>query len=257
MSTAGNLDSGGGTHARFPTQTRWTLIGAARDASSPEAQAALNELCRTYWFPLYAFIRGKGNDSHKAKDLTQSFFLHFLESDFLKSVDRQKGKFRSVLLTSLTNFMKDEWSKEQAIKRGGAVTIVAIDEDEAEEKYAQLPPHKPTPTKVFDRAWAATAIKEATARLKQDYADRGRPGVYEALKPWLSGQLSPDRYPELAAELGMTKQTFEANLSRFRKEFGKSIRSVIAETVDRSEIDDEIRYLMAAPVRTRINIGRF
>jgi RNA polymerase sigma factor (sigma-70 family) len=242
-----DFQAGDGTHARFPSQTHWTtLIQPAADPSSPKAKEALNQLCQTYWFPVYAFIRSERIDSHHAKDLTQGFFVHLLENNLIGQVARDQGRFRSFLLACVRNFMNDEWRKENALKRGGSATILSMDEADAEERYKQLPMLQPGPEIVFDRSWAATVIEQATRKLQQNYADRGRLDVFEGMKRCLTGGLSPDAYPELAAKLGMTKETLEVNLSRFRKSFGGLVRNVIAETVDPAEINDEIQYLMSA-----------
>ncbi len=246
MSAGKDLGSGDGTHARFPSQTHWTtLIQPAADPSSPKAQEALNQLCQTYWFPIYAFIRSERIDSHRAKDLTQGFFVHLLETNLIGQVTRDQGRFRSFLLACVRNFMKDEWRKENALKRGGSATILSINEADAEDKYTQLPMLQPAPEIAFDRTWAATVIEQATKKLRQGYVARGRLDVFEGMKRCLTGELSPDSYPELAARLGMSKETFEVNLSRFKKAFGGSIRNIIAQTVDPTEINEEIQYLMS------------
>jgi RNA polymerase sigma-70 factor (ECF subfamily) len=246
MNTPISSESVQGGSPRFQA-TQWTRIAAASGSSSSEAKEALNQLCQTYWFPLYAFIRGKGLDSHKAQDLTQGFFLHLLESDLIKKADPRQGRFRSFLLTSLIHFLEDERRREQAKKRGGAVTIVSIDETEAEQKYGLLPAHEPATAKAFDGTWAATVIDQVHGKLRESYANRARLEVYESLKQCLTGALLPDSYTEVAAKLGMTRETFEVNLTRFRAAFGESIRAVIGQTVaDPDEIDDEIKYLMAA-----------
>jgi RNA polymerase sigma factor (sigma-70 family) len=247
MNRSENLQPDDGTHARFPSQTQWTmLIRPAADPSSPKAQEALNQLCRVYWFPVYAFIRSERIETHQAKDLTQGFFVHLLEGNLIQQASREKGRFRTFLLACLRNFMNDQWRHEQAIKRGGGAMVVSIDDTEAEEKYQQLPANQPAPDIAFDRTWAATVIEQAMQRLKQTYADRGRLDVFEATKGCLSGEVSPDTYPGLAAKLGMSKETFEVNLSRFRKAFGGLVRRVIAETVEPAEINGEIKYLLAA-----------
>jgi hypothetical protein len=178
--------------------------------------------------------------------LTQGFFVHLLEGNLIQQASREKGRFRTFLLACLRNFMRDQWRHEQAIKRGGGATVLSIDDTDAEEKYKQLPVSQPAPEIAFDRTWAATVIERAMGKLKQTYADRGRLDLFEAMKGCLSGELSPDSYPKLAAKLGMAKETFEVNLSRFRKAFGGMVRNVIAQTVDASEINEEIKYLMAA-----------
>ena len=247
MVNKGDTTSSGGTHARFPSLTQWTqIIEAGGPSSSPVARDALNQLCEAYWFPVYAFIRRKGNDSHKAKDLTQGFFAHWLETDLIKKANPERGRFRSFLLASLNNFLEDDRRKEKAQKRGGAFSIVSIDESEAEDKYLHLPAHEADSPKVFDRTWAATVIERVTKKLKQKYAARGKHDLHEVLKGCLTSKLSSDSYPKVAAKLGMSKATLEVHLSRYKDAFGQCVRAVIAETVQPAEIDDEIRYLMAS-----------
>jgi len=247
MNGTGDFQPGDGTHARFPSQTHWTtLIQPAADPSSPKAREALNQLCQTYWFPIYAFIRSERIESHHAKDLTQGFFVHLLEKNLIGQAARNQGRFRSFLLACLCNFMKDEWRRENTLKRGGSATILSIDEADAEDKYKQLPLLQPGPEIVFDRTWAATVIEQATKKLKQNYADRGRLDVFEAMKRCLTGELHPDSYAEHAAKLGISAGTFQTNLSRFKDGFGRAIRSVIAETVAPWEINEEIQYLLSA-----------
>jgi DNA-directed RNA polymerase specialized sigma24 family protein len=234
------------THAQFQS-THWSLVLQAGKTSHPGGYDALSKLCQTYWFPLYAFIRREGTDSHRAKDLTQGFFLHLLQGKLIKQAKREKGRFRSFLLTCLTNFKKDEWRKEKAAKRGGKGTIFSIDEIEAEEKYRHLPVKEPDATKTFDRAWAATVIEQVMQNLKQAYTAKGKIDLYEVLKRSLTGGLSPDSYAREAFRLEMTKETFQVHLSRFKDAFGEIVRSEISKIVDRpAEIDDEIRYLMSA-----------
>jgi RNA polymerase sigma factor (sigma-70 family) len=247
MSGHETFQPGNGTHARFPSQTQWTaLIQPAADHSSPEAQAALNQLCQNYWFPVYAFIRSERIDSHRAKDLTQGFFVHLLAGNLIRQANREKGRFRTFLLACLRHFLHDQWRQENAIKRGGNVTVLSLDDADAEAKYQQLPLVEPAPETAFDRTWAATVIEQAMRRLRQSYAEGGKAELFDAVQGCLSGALSPAAYPEVSARLGMTKETFEVNLSRFRKAFGGAVRSVIAETVDPAEINEEIKYLMAA-----------
>ena len=215
--------------------------------ASTEARQALNELCQIYWHPVYALIRRSGYESHAAKDLTQDFVLHLLETDFLKKADRNIGKFRSFLRASLKNFLEDQRRKNGAVKRGGSVQKVSIDEAQAEERYDTLPIQEPDPTRIFDRAWALTVIEKVKAELKEDYARRDRPSVYEALVPFLVGESNPDQYAELAARLQMTRENLQSVLSRLRREFGGCLRKVIGQTVnDPAEIDEEIRYLLSA-----------
>jgi RNA polymerase sigma factor (sigma-70 family) len=231
------------TQAQF-NPTQWTVVLAA-GGSSPEAQEGLNQLCQTYWYPLYAFVRRQGHDSHAAKDLTQSFFVHLLENDLVKKVDRRKGRFRSFLLTSLSNFMRDEWRKEQAVMRGGGRKTISIDEIEAEEKYRMLPAHQPDSAQVFDRSWAVTVVENAKQKLKQEYATQE--SVFTALEPYLSGESSRGFYAELAKALNKDENAIGVLLHRMRKDFGRLLLEVISQTVaDPSEVEDELRYLMEA-----------
>lgn len=172
MRMNGQMDSADGTQARFPTQTYWTtLIQPVGDPSAPKAREALNQLCQTYWFPIYAFIRRKGYDSRTAKDLTQSFFIRLLEKDLVRKADRQKGRFRSFLCAVVKNFLIDA---ARAGKHERA--WISIDESEAESRYDLLPPQEPDSPKLFDRSWAATAMAEgnpeAPERLRQPEAAR-------------------------------------------------------------------------------------
>jgi RNA polymerase sigma-70 factor (ECF subfamily) len=247
MNGNANLPPGSGTRARFPSQTQWTaLIQPAADASSPEAQAALNQLCQAYWFPVYAFLRSQRMDSHQAKDLTQGFFLHLLEGRLIQQASRAKGRFRTFLLECLQNFMKDQWRKGHALKRGGGAAVFSIAEADAEEQYRQLPSVPPASAAVYDRTWAATVIAEALGRLEHTYADRGKPGLFATLRECLTGKLTPDAYPEVASRLGMSAETFQVNLTRFKKAFAEAVREAIAATVAPPDINDEIQHLMAA-----------
>jgi DNA-directed RNA polymerase specialized sigma24 family protein len=235
-----------GTSAQFQA-THWSLVLQAADGSAPGGEEALNRFCQTYWFPIYAFIRGQGTDCHQAKDLTQGFFAHLLQKDILKQVGPGRGRFRSFLLACLTNFTKDQWRKEGALKRGGDSTFFSIEEKEAEELFSDLPAHEPDSAKRFDRAWAATVVEKAKSSLKEAHAARGKPELYEALEGCLTGELSPDSYGAVAAKLGMTRETLHTNVSRFRTAFGRCLRDEVARIVATpAEIDDEIRYLMTA-----------
>jgi RNA polymerase sigma factor (sigma-70 family) len=234
-----------GTQAQFQA-THWSLVLQAGNTSLPQAADALSKLCQVYWFPLYAFIRREGIDSHQAKDLTQGFFLHLLESKLIKRAASERGRFRSFLLTCLRNFMKDEWRKEKALKRGGMVRPISIDERQAEESYIELGIQEPDPVKTFDRAWAATVIAQVMQDLKHSYMAKGKIELYEILRGSLTGRLATDSYEQEALKLKITKETFQVHLSRFKRAFGKAVRSEISHLVDPQDINDEIKYLMAA-----------
>jgi RNA polymerase sigma-70 factor (ECF subfamily) len=235
-----------GSQAQFPT-TRWTQIVEAGGPTSTGAREALNELCGAYWSPVYAYLRRKGIDSHQAKDLTQSFFVRLLEMEFHKLANRNKGRFRSFLLTALNNFRIEEWRRQNARKRGGAAHIVSIDENEAEERFDRLPQQEPDPIKIFDRAWADTVIGHTKTRLKDSFARRGRLEVFDALAPFLAREPDPTKYAELAGHLNMTRENVQVTLSRMNDAFGECLRAEIARTVETpADTDDELRYLLAA-----------
>ena len=226
--------------------TRWTIVLQAADSSAPEAQQALTQLCQTYWAPLYAFIRREGNHRDKAHDLTQSFFAHLLESDLMKKADPNKGKFRSFLLTSLKNFLKDEWRREKALRRGGAFQFVHIDAQEAEDTYLRLPADQPDSTLAYDRDWAVGVIRLVKAKLRQAYLDKGHSTLYDALLPYLTGYGERGFYAKVAEVLKIDENAVGVSLHRMRQKFGQLLRQEIAQTVASSaDIDDEIKYLVA------------
>ena len=234
------------TQARF-AETHWTLVVKAGGSTSPEARDGLNQLCRDYWYPLYAFIRRQGHNPEEAKDLTQSFFIHLLEKELIKKADPEKGKFRTFLLKCLTNFMRDEWRKRTAQFRGGGQQLFSIDELEAEARYSALPAQEPDSTKIFDRAWATTLISLVKAKLKKEYAAKGQSEVFDALEPYLTGASNRGFYAKACEALKKDENAVGVLLHRLRKDFGSLLRSEISQTVvSRADIDQELRYLLEA-----------
>lgn len=227
--------------------THWSVVlGAARNDPA-SATAALERLCRIYWPPIYAFIRRRGSGPHDAEDLTQAFFAFVLENEFLKKVDRSKGKFRTFLLASLTNFLNNEWDKRQTLKRGGQHQIISLDEAAAEGLYLREPEESLTPEKLFERRWARALIEQVLARLKQEYAAGGKVDLFARLEPALTGDVAAGAYAQWAAALNMTEGAVKVALHRLRRRFGEVLRSEIAHTVSSpEEIDEEIRHLFAA-----------
>ena len=235
-------DDGG--NAQF-TQTHWSTIVEAGGPTSTEAREALNRLCERYWHPLYAFLRRRGVDGHTAKDVTQGFFAHLFQQDFLRKVHRDKGRFRSFLLASLTNFLKDEWRRENAQVRGGSAEIVSIDEAEAEERYSHLPRQDAEPSDTFDLSWAVTTVAEAKRKLRKEYAQKSDEKFYDLLQPHLTSKGEGGSYAALTQALGKDENAVGVLLHRMRRRFGQLLREEIAQTVaSRAEIDEEIRYLL-------------
>jgi DNA-directed RNA polymerase specialized sigma24 family protein len=227
--------------------TRWTLVlAAARGDVTPRAAAAMAELCRVYWFPLYAYVRRRGHDTHAAEDLTQEFFLRLLDKDYLAGVDRDKGKFRAFLLASLKHFLANEWDRSQSQKRGGGNVILPLDVAGAENRYSLEPSHDLTPERLFERQWALTVLEQVLARLQGEFATDGKQPVFDALKPFLTAGRESGGYAAAAAELAMTEGAVKTAVHRLRRRYRQVLRDEIAQTVaSPEEVDEEIRYLLA------------
>jgi RNA polymerase sigma-70 factor (ECF subfamily) len=227
----------------FPT-THWSVVLSSAHGDDAMADAALQKLCKDYWYPLYAFIRSRGYDSHTSEDLTQSFFAHLLGIHALKTVNRQKGKFRTFLLASLTNFLLNEHDKQSAKKRGGGREIISWDALEAEEAYRHEP--RTTPDKVFDNAWAETVTRAAMNRLRSEHSSGAKAPLFKELSPFLTTGLTQEATATRTARLGMTEGALKVSLHRLRRRFGELLRSQVAYTVSSPEqVEDEIRHLLS------------
>ena len=227
--------------------TRWTLVlAAARGNATPRAGEAMAELCRFYWYPLYAYIRRRGHDTHEAEDLTQEFFLRLLAKNYLASVDRDKGKFRAFLLASLKHFLANEWDRSRALKRGGGQTVVPINAIDAESRYCREPWHDLTPEKLFERRWALTVLDQGLARLQAELSAEGKQSLFDSLKPFLTGGHESGGYAAAAAELRMSEGALKTAVHRLRRRYRQLLRDEIAQTVTSpDEIDEEIKYLLS------------
>jgi RNA polymerase sigma-70 factor (ECF subfamily) len=223
------------------------MVAAARDGATPEAREALTELCRAYWYPLYAFIRRKGNAAEEARDLTQEFFTRLLEKDFLAAVDRARGKFRSFLMAACQHFLANEHDRAHARKRGGGLTHLPLDFERAEDRYTREPAHSLTPEKLFERRWATTLLEDVLARLGEEHAQAGKAALYDRLKELLVPSAQAVSTAEVAAELGMTEGAVRVALHRLRDRYRELLEAAIARTVETPEqVADEIRCLFAA-----------
>jgi len=227
--------------------THWSVVLRVGQDDFAGAIAALERLCRTYWYPIYAFVRRRGSDPHEAEDLTQAFFAYLLEKETLKKVDRQKGKFRTFLLAAVTNFLANEWDKRRTLKRGGQREIISLDEAAAEGLYLRDPAETLTPELLFERRWARALIEQVLALLNLEYAAGGKARLFARLEPALTGEVPEGAFAAWAGELGMSQGAVKVALHRLRRRFGDVLRSEIAHTVSSpEEIDDEIRHLFAA-----------
>ncbi|HEX4645784.1 MAG TPA: sigma-70 family RNA polymerase sigma factor [Verrucomicrobiae bacterium] len=229
------------------TTTHWSVVVAARDAPSTQSALALEQLCRIYWYPLYAFIRRRGFDAHDAQDLTQEFFYRLLDRNYLSAVDYRKGKFRSFLLAALEHFLANEWRRSKTQKRGGRVTFVSINDDTAENRFIQAPSSSAAPEKAYEQAWAMSLLEQVLNRLRAEATDAGKLDAFEQLKGFLTGDKQPVTYAELARQMNTTEAALKMSVSRMRARYGELLRDEIAQTVTtQDEIEDELRALFAA-----------
>lgn len=218
---------------------------ASMETAPARATAAMERLCNRYWFPVYAAIRRQGHDIPRAEDLTQDFFEFAIERGLLQQARREKGRFRSFILTSLQNFLHNHHDRATAVKRGGKYRIVPLDEVGAESLLAREPLNG-APFDSFDRRWAVTLIRRVMETLRDEYASRGRLAVHDALRPFLTEEPAPGDYQRIAACIAMEPATLRVAVHRFRHRFGALLRSEVAHTVaEPEEVEEEIRYLLS------------
>jgi RNA polymerase sigma factor (sigma-70 family) len=226
--------------------TRWSLVAAAAGQDGEHSRTALADLCQAYWYPLYAFLRRRGNSAEDARDLTQEFFATLLEKGYLVDADPDRGRFRSFLLTAVSHFVSKEREKAVAQKRGGNWRRLSLDFQEGERRY-QLEPADPwTPERIFLRRWALTLLDRTLAELRQDHADAGKLPLFDTLKMFLTGEEGTPPLARIASELGTTAGAVKVAVHRLRQKFREKLRSEIAQTVSSSaEIDEELRSLQS------------
>jgi RNA polymerase sigma factor (sigma-70 family) len=223
--------------------THWSLVLSAADPRhSSQARESLDKLCRAYWPPLYAFIRRQGESPHDAQDLTQAFFERLLEKDYLRAVDRGKGRFRSFLLAALKHFLSNERDKARAKKRGGGQVLVPLDCSTAETQYRHEPADTLTPDKAFERQWAMALLERTMARLREAYAADGRSALFDQLKSTLTEARGSVPYAALGARLDLSEAAVKMAVHRLRRRYREVLREEVAETVARpEEVEDELR----------------
>ena len=225
--------------------TRWSIVLSARDRASSSGTLALESLCRAYWYPLYVFVRRQGHGAHDAQDLTQAFFARLLEKDYLQSVEREKGRFRTFLIVAMKRFLLNEWDKLRTQKRGGNFLHLPLDTELAESRYLDESSETLPADQVYERRWALTLLDQAMARLRSDYSNSGREKEFEHLKISLTAERGEVSYREIASVLQMTEGAARVALHRLRKRFREIFREEIASTVSTSdEVDDEVRYVV-------------
>lgn len=214
----------------------------AGDSQSPEAGFALERLCRTYWYPLYVFVRRKGKTHEDGCDLTQAFFARFLEKQYLRSVDASLGKFRTFLLTSMTHFMANEADKARAQRRGGNRSVLSLDEAAAEARYEIETADHETPERVYERRWVQTVMGIVLNRLAAETGEQR----FEVLKGFMLGEKREMSYDEAASRSGMSVAAVTSAIHRLRGRFRALLYEEIANTVEKpEEVESEIRYLLS------------
>lgn len=239
------------SHGRSPifATTRWSLVLQARDRLSPDARAALADLCRAYWYPLYALIRRSSPHRQEAQDLTQEFFTRLLEKDFLSQVDPSRGHFRAFLLAAVKHFLSNERDKERAQKRGGGRLVLSIDAagldwDSGESRFLTEPSHDVTPERLFERQWALALLDRVLCRLKDEQIAAGKPEQFAVLQPFLSLDRDTANYADAASQLASTEAAVRVAAHRLRKRYREILRDEIAHTVaNTDEVENELKYL--------------
>jgi len=244
MVTPGN-DSSHPDHG-FDT-TQWSVVLRAQGAADDVRLQAIAMLCERYWIPLYAYLRRRVADINQAQDLTQGFFVYLLESNLVDKADADRGRFRSFLLASCNNFLRNEWNRDRSIKRGGHRLHWSLDFESADSKVHLEPSHNLTAERLFERQWALTLLDQAVDQLQDEYAAGGKAEQFEQLKPVLTAGHSSFNYAEIASQLSLSEDAARQAAHRLRKRYRELLRQCVAQTVDDpGEIDDEIRRLFDA-----------
>ncbi len=225
--------------------TRWSAVVSAARSDSTRARHALAELCRTYWYPLYAYARRRGHSADDAEDLTQGFFERLLKLNSLAGLSRENGKFRAFLLASMNNYLNDEWSRASAQKRSAKRTI-SLDAHQAEGRYLSELADPLTPERLYERQWALTLLETVVQRLRREYEAAGRGALFMTLRFAITGEKKDAPYAELAERLGVREESVRVAVHRLRQRYRKVLRDEIAQTVaDPAEVVDELQYLKA------------
>ena len=230
---------------RFST-THWSLVLSAGGASTPDARAALENLCEAYWYPVYAYVRRRGYSVEDARDLTQGFFARLLEKNDLRGADPARGRFRSFLLSAVRHFLSNQRDWQSALKRGGGQSVLPLDFASGEERYIREPSNQLDPERIFERRWAMEVLESALKRLEADYGRSGDTRHFEILKPCLTDNASDVSYRTMGANLGMSEGAVGVAVHRLRRRFGVALREEVAQIVSEPLVDDELRYLLHA-----------
>ena len=225
--------------------TRWSLIAAAGGAAAPASRQALADLCEQYWYPVYAYVRRRGNDRHHAEDLTQPFFTRLLEMNDFAAADRTRGRFRSFLLSACQHFLANHHDFATAQKRGGCAKRSPIDFGVGEERFSREPVDRNAPEADFERRWACTLLDQTLTVLRKEYVESGKAALFDVLKGTLTGETAS--YKVFAEKLGLSEGAIKVTIHRLRQRYREKLKEVIAETVESAaDVEDEIRDLFSA-----------
>ena len=234
----------------FPRQfntTHWSVVLLAGQEQSPQSAEALEKLCRTYWPPLYSFIRRQGQSPEDAQDLTQKFFARLLDKNDFGRVDPRKGKFRTFLLTALTHFLANERDYANAAKRGGGRKLISLDETQVEQSYRAAPASELSPDKLYDQRWAMTVLELALAALEQEMGTAGKGPQFERLKRFLTEEPGEGEYASSGSGIGLSREAVAVAVHRLRHRYHELVRAEVAQTVTGPlELDEEMRHLFQA-----------
>ena len=227
--------------------THWTVVLAAGRRSTPQSDRALEELCRIYWFPLYAYVRRRGHTKEDAEDLTQEFFARFLGKNYLEGLSAERGRFRAFLLASLKHFLANEWDKSRRQKRGGGMTSLSLDWQTADTQFQIAATAEPSPDKAFDREWAMALLAKVIERLRAECETEGRGKQFAELKIFLTADKGELSHADAAKTLGMDEGAVRVAVHRLRKRYRQLLRDEIAQTLaDAANVDEEMRALFGA-----------
>jgi RNA polymerase sigma factor (sigma-70 family) len=237
-------DAGQGEAVHFTT-THWSVVLEAQ-GDSPAAREALEKLCRTYWRPIYSFVRRQGIGPEEAEDLTQGFFALLLERKDLNTVRKEKGRLRSYLVASLKNFLADESRHAMAIKRGKGQRLIPLEGLSVDERFQMEPADPVTAEQIYERRWASTVLECVLGRLKDEYREAGHAALFDSLKQLLPDEPGAPSQLDIASQLGMTQNAVRQAFHRFRRRYQLLLRQEIAHTVATpNDIEDELRHLIS------------
>ncbi len=224
--------------------TRWSVVLAAGHSDTSHAHDALAHLCRSYWYPLYAYARRRGQSPHNAQDLTQEFFARLLHGNWIAQADQQRGRFRTFLLSAMQHFMANEWNKAHAQKRGGTQPVLSLNDDSAEQRYLLEPAEKHTPETLFERGWALSLLNDVLRRLEEEYRRAGKSAWMEVMRPALTANRDAIGCADIAQKLGMTEAAARVAVHRLRQHYRRLIQAEVANTVaSPDEVEAEMRHL--------------